>query len=72
MSSLILSQSTNIQNINDPMSIISQLNPKSYTFKQPDYESMMLPSGTHFGILAQEMESMDFFRQKINKYILIL
>ena len=46
----------NIQNISNPMNVLNQLHPKSYTFRQQQYQSMQLPSGTHFGVLAQELE----------------
>jgi len=47
----------NIQDLTDPMSIISQLLPKTYTFKQADNMSMQLPNGTHYGLLSQDVES---------------
>ncbi len=55
-----LSDSTlkeNIQSIVNPMDVINALDPKSYTFKQQGNESMILPVGTHYGLLAQEVES---------------
>ncbi len=45
----------NIQDITNPMDIINSLNPKSYTFKQQGNESMHLSSGTHYGLLAQNI-----------------
>jgi hypothetical protein len=45
----------NIEDITNPMDIISQLNPKSYTFRRGENESMILPSGTQFGLLAQDV-----------------
>ena len=47
----------NIETITDPMNILNSLVPKSYTFKQSENESMLLPQGVHYGILAQEMEN---------------
>jgi hypothetical protein len=47
----------NIQNINNPISIIKSLKPKSYTFKRQQFESMQLPDGTHYGILAQDLQN---------------
>ncbi len=47
----------NITDMNDAMSVISQLNPKAYEFKQEQNESMQLPRGTHYGFLSQEIES---------------
>ncbi|MEO8085942.1 MAG: tail fiber domain-containing protein [Bacteroidota bacterium] len=46
----------NIQDINDPMTVLTALTPKSYTFKQQQNESMRLPAGTHYGVLAQDLE----------------
>ncbi|MEO8088188.1 MAG: tail fiber domain-containing protein [Bacteroidota bacterium] len=56
----VLSDSTfkeNIQDISDPMDILNQLNPKSYTFKHDENSSMMVSPGTHYGLLSQEVES---------------
>ncbi|MEO8088406.1 MAG: tail fiber domain-containing protein [Bacteroidota bacterium] len=47
----------NIQNIVNPLDIINQLNPKSYTFKREQNISMQLEDGTHFGLLAQDVEN---------------
>jgi hypothetical protein len=47
----------NILDVTDPMSIVSQLNPKTFTYKQADNISMQLPDGTHFGLIAQDVES---------------
>ncbi|MEO8086878.1 MAG: tail fiber domain-containing protein [Bacteroidota bacterium] len=47
----------NIQDITDPMDILNALNPKSYTFKQQQNESMKFPDGTHYGIFAQNVAS---------------
>lgn len=46
----------NVQDISDPISILNQLNPKSYTYKQDNNQSMHLQPNTHFGLLAQELE----------------
>jgi hypothetical protein len=48
---------TDIEDITDPMEIINQLNPKSYLFAQADNPSIRLANGTHFGFLAQELET---------------
>ncbi len=58
--SYLVSDSTlkeNIQDIINPMDVINALNPKSYTFKQLGNESMILPFGTHYGVLAQNMQT---------------
>jgi len=47
----------NIQNITNPMNILNQLNPKSYTFKQDQNRSMYLNAGTHYGLLSQDVEA---------------
>lgn len=56
----VLSDSTlkeNIQDIINPMDVINSLNPKSYTFKQQANRSIILPDDVHYGLLAQELES---------------
>src|SRR5258706_986872 len=45
----------NIQDLSDPMNIINQLQPKSYTFDQQSNQSLILASNTHFGLLAQDV-----------------
>ncbi len=45
----------NIQDIIQPMTILNALHPKSYQFNQQQNQSMQLESGTHFGILASEL-----------------
>jgi len=47
----------NIQDLTNPMDVLNQLNPKSYTFKQQQYESMKFGDGTHYGIFAQNVAS---------------
>jgi hypothetical protein len=47
----------NVQNINNSMDIISQLNPKSFTFKTKDYPQLNLTDGLNFGLIAQELET---------------
>ena len=46
----------NIQNIEDPLSIINQLQPKSYEFSQESHQSMQLPRGRHAGFIAQQLK----------------
>lgn len=48
---------SNIEPITDPMNVINQLQPKSYVFNQVQNETMHLPDGTHFGMLAQDIET---------------
>jgi hypothetical protein len=39
------------------MSIINKLQPKNYEFKTDEkYASLNLPKGTHYGLLAQDLE----------------
>ncbi|MEO6556250.1 MAG: tail fiber domain-containing protein [Ferruginibacter sp.] len=45
----------NISPINNALMVISQLNPKTYTFRTQDYPSMHLPEGTHYGLIADEV-----------------
>ncbi len=47
----------NVQDITDPMSVLNQLNPKSYTYKQNENQSIQMQANTHFGLLAQELKS---------------
>ena len=49
---------TNVQPLigDSALRIISNLNPKTYTFRQSDYPSMALPSGTQMGLIAQQVE----------------
>lgn len=47
----------NTNTITDAMSVIEQLNPVSFEFKQTGiYERMNMPEGNQFGMLAQEVE----------------
>ena len=45
----------NIQDLVNPMDIINQLQPKSYTFNQLANQSMLLAVGPHVGLLAQDV-----------------
>ena len=47
----------NIQNIENSLNIISQLNPKNFNFKVSDFPSMNLPNGLHYGLIAQQVDS---------------
>lgn len=47
----------NIQDVGDAMSIINQLKPKNYEFRNDGkYAAMNLPKGNHYGLIAQELE----------------
>ena len=47
----------NIKDLPGAMNIISQLHPKQYNYRQDEnYKLMNLPQGTHFGLLAQDVE----------------
>jgi hypothetical protein len=48
---------SNIQDIENPMAIISQLNPKSYTFSHELHPSMQMPTGSHYGLISQDVET---------------
>ncbi len=54
------SDATLKQNITDlptGMSIINQLHPKTYNFRQDgNYKTMNLPQGQHYGLIAQDVE----------------
>ncbi|MBK5286407.1 MAG: tail fiber domain-containing protein, partial [Bacteroidia bacterium] len=45
----------NIQNLQNPIEIISQLQPKSYEFNQQANQSMVFPEGIHYGLLSQDV-----------------
>ena len=47
----------NITPVTNAMSIISQLNPKTFSFKTSQYPYLNLPSGTSYGMIAQEVET---------------
>ncbi len=47
----------NIKEVTSAISIINQLHPKTYQFRQDgDYKLMNLPHGQHYGLIAQEVE----------------
>jgi len=47
----------NIVELSSALDIISKLRPKSYTFRQDGkYNSMHLPDGKHYGLIAQDVE----------------
>jgi hypothetical protein len=48
----------NIQEFSDAMGIIHQLKPKHYEFKtDAQYAPLHLPTGAHYGLIAQELEA---------------
>ncbi|MBS1548062.1 MAG: tail fiber domain-containing protein, partial [Bacteroidetes bacterium] len=48
---------TNVQPLDDPMSVISQLQPHQYDYLVDAYPQMNFPSGQQVGLLAQEVET---------------
>jgi hypothetical protein len=47
----------NITDFNDGMTLINQLKPKAYQFRNDGkYANLNLPKGNHFGLLAQDVE----------------
>ena len=47
----------NIQDVGNAMSIINKLKPKNYEYKNDGkYASLNLPKGSHYGLIAQELE----------------
>lgn len=47
----------NIAEFSDAMSIINKLKPRNYEFKNDaKYEFLHLPKGTHYGLMAQDLE----------------
>lgn len=47
---------SNIVEVDGSMSKLMQLNPVSYTFNQDAAPNKLLPDGTHYGVLAQELQ----------------
>ncbi len=48
---------TNIQEFGNAMSIINKLKPKNYEFKKDNkFASLNLPAGSHYGLLAQDLQ----------------
>ncbi|CAN5179901.1 hypothetical protein BH20BAC1_BH20BAC1_06640 [soil metagenome] len=48
----------NIQDMDNAMDIINKLKPKHYDFREDgDYAKMNLPKGHHYGLIAQEVET---------------
>ncbi|MBX2980039.1 MAG: tail fiber domain-containing protein [Flavobacteriales bacterium] len=47
---------TNVQDIIEASELIAALRPKSYEFIGVDHPGLVLPSGTQFGLVAQELE----------------
>jgi hypothetical protein len=46
-----------IEAMSSALSLISKLRPKSYTFRQDgEYKMMNLPTGIHYGLIAQDVE----------------
>lgn len=43
--------------VSNALDIISQLRPKTYTYRRAKYRSMSLPEGKRYGFIAQEMET---------------
>ncbi|MBK7964034.1 MAG: tail fiber domain-containing protein [Bacteroidetes bacterium] len=47
---------SNILPMQNNTAIVMQLQPKSYNFNQTVHPELVLPSGTHYGLVAQELE----------------
>jgi len=48
----------NIRELNSAMNIISQLKPRQYEFRHDgNYDLMNLPEGNHYGLIAQDVET---------------
>lgn len=48
---------SDINDIDTGLDVIMELKPRQYTFNQEEYSYMNLPSGQHFGFIAQELEN---------------
>ncbi len=47
----------NIQPIQKPLSLLDSINPKTYEFNKNAIPQLWLPDGTHYGLIAQDVES---------------
>jgi hypothetical protein len=47
----------NVQPLHNSMSVLNQLQPRSYTFRTQQFPSLNLPANTQDGLIAQEVES---------------
>jgi hypothetical protein len=47
---------TNVTNIPNANALLLQLQPKSYLYDTAQFSQMNLPSGTHYGLMAQDVE----------------
>jgi hypothetical protein len=46
-----------IESLQGAVSLLMQLNPKTYFYRQSEYPGMALPGGRQYGLIAQEVES---------------
>jgi hypothetical protein len=46
----------NIASINDPVSFIERLEPVQFEYKTDEYKYLKLPAGTHYGLIAQDVQ----------------
>ena len=46
----------NVQTIENASDILGQITPRSYTYKTEEFPGLGLASGTHYGVMAQEIE----------------
>lgn len=46
-----------VEPLQEPLTVIGQLQPKSYKFKHADYPSLALDDKTHYGLIAQDVEA---------------
>ena len=46
-----------IQSINGALAILSRLQPKQYVFRTDSFPSLNMATGTHYGIIAQEIDT---------------
>ncbi len=47
---------TNITPIENPLQVVNSLQPLSYEYKTGQYKHLKLPSGTHYGFMAEDFQ----------------
>jgi len=47
---------SDVQDLEDPLTLLAQLQPKSYSYRREEYPQMGLPEGLRYGFIAQEVQ----------------
>jgi hypothetical protein len=48
---------TDIEDLDGALAILGALEPRSFVYRREEYPDLFLPKGRHFGLIAQEMET---------------